>query len=97
MTTRRTKYDRRKRLPAIAIALEPSQPAEPSRADYVPLHRDPTAPWRLPRPWSGQVIYRLRVADVDRRREEDEHFAWQWAAMMVEASNDNKRLTPKDE
>lgn len=95
MTTRRTKFNRRKEPHTSVVAAD--FPAEEARfTEQAPAHKEATAPWRLRRPWAQHVLYRLRVAAEDADRDAENAYA-SWEANMATmiAANEND-LTPPD-
>lgn len=72
-----------------AAFLPPVEVAVPQAAV---THAVSTAPWRLRRPWSRHLLYRMRVGDEVAARELDERYDAFWADMEEEirrADNDN--------
>lgn len=84
MTSKRTRFDRRKKPQKLIMAAEALPPVDDVVPEAEITHTVSTAPWRLRRPWSRHLLYRLRVGDELAAKELDEQYDAFWADMEEE-------------
>lgn len=94
MTTKRTRFDRRKKPPTPIMALPALAPEQPKPE---PTHKRATAPWRTRRPWSKYVLYRLSISELVRWEQDEVELQYRMAQMEKEYANDNSLDPPNFE